>query len=112
MEKEIELLNKWVVALRSGTYKQGRGRLRNANGEYCCLGVLCEISPDVTWNGDAYVDKEGHGHRLFPPTVILSRLHLKEMYLDLSNMNDWLKYDFNQIADEVEYHINSLTFKS
>ncbi len=34
---------KWLVALRSGEFKQGTGRLRNDKGEYCCLGVLCEI---------------------------------------------------------------------
>jgi hypothetical protein len=43
---------KWVKALRSGKYKQGEGLLvqgkRNKKGhkvfEYCCLGVLAEVS--------------------------------------------------------------------
>jgi hypothetical protein len=34
-----ELKKKWVKALRSGEYKQGRGYLAN-KGKYCCLGVL------------------------------------------------------------------------
>lgn len=34
---------KWVAALRSGTYVQGKTRLR-FNDEYCCLGVLCELA--------------------------------------------------------------------
>jgi hypothetical protein len=45
MEKTIkmpaDLLAKWLVALRSGEYKQASGTLYSAsqNG-YCCLGVL------------------------------------------------------------------------
>jgi hypothetical protein len=39
---------RWVTALRSGEYAQGRGRLRQlgaAGGTlHCCLGVLCELA--------------------------------------------------------------------
>jgi len=42
-----EIKTKWLDALRSGKYKQGRGRLRDLDDKYCCLGVLCDIiSPD------------------------------------------------------------------
>jgi len=43
---------RWVKALRSGEYKQGRGSLKSATG-YCCLGVLASIvDPDMTtWDG-------------------------------------------------------------
>lgn len=34
---------RWVEALRSGEYPQGKGYL-NRNGQYCCLGVLCELA--------------------------------------------------------------------
>jgi hypothetical protein len=40
------LKSKWVAALRSGKYKQVTGSLQN-NGGFCCLGVLCDISPAV-----------------------------------------------------------------
>ena len=33
---------KWIKALRSGRYKQGRKRLRTGN-KYCCLGVACKV---------------------------------------------------------------------
>jgi hypothetical protein len=33
---------KWVKALRSEKYKQGKFQLFDGNG-YCCLGVACEI---------------------------------------------------------------------
>lgn len=38
-----EYKEKWVAALRSGDYKQGRGRLQNEDG-FCCLGVLCDVA--------------------------------------------------------------------
>lgn len=38
---------KWVQALRSGKYKQGRGSLREHDA-YCCLGVLCDIHAKET----------------------------------------------------------------
>lgn len=42
MKKSIAM--KWVNALRSGKYKQGEmGYLKDSEGGYCCLGVLCEV---------------------------------------------------------------------
>jgi hypothetical protein len=37
-----EIKAKWVAALRSGEYKQGRGRLNRVD-KFCCLGVLCDL---------------------------------------------------------------------
>lgn len=37
-----EIKQKWVDALRSGEYQQGRHQLRN-DDSYCCLGVLCDL---------------------------------------------------------------------
>jgi hypothetical protein len=34
------ILRKWLKALRSGKYKQGRNQLMNERGGFCCLGVL------------------------------------------------------------------------
>ena len=53
-----ELKSKWVSALRSGRFKQGKRYLRNGD-KYCCLGVLCSLvrpdetpdSPVGTWGG-------------------------------------------------------------
>jgi hypothetical protein len=41
MKKEV--MEKWVAALRSGKYEQGKGFL-NKQGKFCCLGVLCDIA--------------------------------------------------------------------
>lgn len=38
------IAEKWVAALRSGEYKQGKGVLHNQDtNTYCCLGVLCDL---------------------------------------------------------------------
>lgn len=42
MDKKLKA--KWVKALLSGKYKQGRGMLcRIEDNSYCCLGVLGEV---------------------------------------------------------------------
>lgn len=41
MNKQVK--QKWVKALKSGKYKQGRSKLRNLNNEFCCIGVLCDL---------------------------------------------------------------------
>lgn len=46
MKKEIA--EKWVTALRSDKYEQGAGALRSED-DYCCLGVLCDISGLAQW---------------------------------------------------------------
>ncbi|MDO9068607.1 MAG: hypothetical protein Q7W05_09135 [Deltaproteobacteria bacterium] len=39
---DAELKKKWVAALRSGEYRQGKHMLLDSNtNSYCCLGVLC-----------------------------------------------------------------------
>jgi hypothetical protein len=37
-----KIAEKWINALRSGEYEQGKGSLRLRN-KYCCLGVLCDL---------------------------------------------------------------------
>jgi hypothetical protein len=45
MNKRV--MKKWIKALRSGKYKQGKGYLKQFNSKneprHCCLGVLCEL---------------------------------------------------------------------
>ena len=49
MKKEIA--KKWIKALRSGKYKQGKGYLKQFTSKneprHCCLGVLCELYNDT-----------------------------------------------------------------
>lgn len=49
-----EIKTKWIAALRSGEYKQGKMFLKHAD-EYCCLGVLCDLHCKETgmqWESD------------------------------------------------------------
>jgi hypothetical protein len=46
-----EVKDKWLKALRSGKYKQGKFALKRADDTFCCLGVLCDL-----------YHKEGNGY--------------------------------------------------
>jgi len=49
MNKKVKKL--WVTALRSGKYKQGKSRLKISDGQFCCLGVLCDLYIQKTKKG-------------------------------------------------------------
>jgi hypothetical protein len=38
-----QLKRKWLIALRSGRYKQGRDQLKRGR-KFCCLGVLADVA--------------------------------------------------------------------
>lgn len=40
---DAAIKKKWIRALRSGKYKQGKNALRIGD-KHCCLGVLCELA--------------------------------------------------------------------
>lgn len=43
----VEFKQKWIEALRSGVYEQGKGYLmlrKNQKDKFCCLGVVCVIA--------------------------------------------------------------------
>ena len=44
-----EIKERWVAALRSGDYVQGKDYLQR-DGKYCCLGVLCDLHAQATGN--------------------------------------------------------------
>lgn len=57
------LMKKWIAALRSGKYKQGKEKLlsydNDSNPCYCCLGVLQAIEPRIiTDDVDELLDPE------------------------------------------------------
>ena len=71
-----DIRKRWVAALSSGKYPQGRSQLATATGGFCCLGVLCELAADEgvvtrirTEGGIRYGD-EKQRHYL-PHSVIL-----------------------------------------
>lgn len=57
----------WLKALRSGTYKQGRSRLRRGD-MFCCLGVACDVYRKTTGKGTWFAYAEGRGMYEFRAT--------------------------------------------
>lgn len=113
-----EIKAKWVAALRSGEYEQGKGALRTANDKFCCLGVLCDIHARET--GVAWSDTDS----IYPWAYLTEDLALpKEVmaWAGLSNYNPKLgeatcashndgavtcvKKSFSEIADLIEANL-------
>ena len=92
-----EYKQKWLTALRSGKYPQGREKLRE-DGKYCCLGVLCDIVDPDGWDGDKH---RGTGGLLSEVAERVTGVKTFEMG-HLINQNDTLGWDFNQIANYIE----------
>jgi hypothetical protein len=85
---------KWIRALRSGKFKQGKQRLRADDGGYCCLGVLCEITGNA--KNRNMNQSWPRGHR----TMFMGLD--SQVQLSLAIMNDTNNLNFNQIADAIE----------
>ena len=110
MKKLIK--KRWLKALRSGKYKQGRELLAfRADKEekygYCCLGVLADIVAKDEWR----VSRTIHGTAL---TLQDSACYLVEKYRygltdenmrTLVYMNDTEWKDFKEIADWIEINV-------
>lgn len=109
-----ELKGKWVDALRSGDYEQGRAQLRSKDDTYCCLGVLLDCIDGVDWElndvepGQGYLAEYGDYPR--------AHLDLANLYLDLVgmdpldqgrliNLNDEDGAGFNEIASWIEENL-------
>ena len=58
-----EIKARWVAALRSGEFEQGKEYL-NRDGRMCCLGVLCELAVQ-----DGVISKVGEGELPYLPYV-------------------------------------------
>ena len=106
-----ELMTRWIEALRSGRYLQGRDYLCSTDGagdlRYCCLGVLQDIEPGITVQendfavgtddaGTQVLDEETLGRYLgvnlySHPTVFYQSNYAK--------LNDQDEYTFAEIAD-------------
>jgi hypothetical protein len=114
----------WLEALRSGKYKQGTGCLRYED-DFCCLGVLCDISGQGEWDEREYLDQlqllpaavvDWAGLGGSRPEIPFSALTEEELELigwlpsrdectvALSGLND-RGMEFDRIADLIEAHV-------
>jgi hypothetical protein len=108
-----EIKTKWLAALRSGKYKQGRSMLLDTvDRSYCCLGVLCEVSGLGSWSGGTYAMDPAFGKASYIPFDIADLLGLESdprvpfqaNRLGLAQLND-RGLTFLQIADLIEAHL-------
>jgi hypothetical protein len=120
-----KIKDKWVKALRSGKYKQGKGYLRADEGDgecYCCLGVLANECLDGKWGSyhEGLDDNKSKliwiysywhhaagegGTRMLPECLTLDLDVKVDNWLGvLSHMNDE-GYTFEQIADWIEKNL-------
>lgn len=93
MKEEIK--TKWLEALRSGKYKQGRTCLRNSDvdtHEYCCLGVLCDLYKDTeggNWTDhDSFVDNRGNWESVYLPLAVIGWAGLSDNNPEINEITD------------------------
>lgn len=104
---------KWVAALRSGRFVQGRGSLEY-DGRLCCLGVACWVAQE---NGvKLEISKQGRattfsGYTVYLPPEVEEWLGLASssgtyqgghQKCSLARLNDGLRWDFEKIASFIE----------
>jgi hypothetical protein len=111
-----EIKQKWVEALRSKKYKQGRGVLRRKD-TYCCLGVLCDLNEKVEWKflastrliEEQYIPSISPDNAFgdfFIPIEISEWAELSDVSSEvLVELNDDKFYSFEQIADYIEENL-------
>lgn len=100
MNPDIKAL--WLEALRSGLYRQGRGRLRRSrNNTFCCLGVLCDVIAPKDWKNEKH-----QGFTNLPSVQIGIQAGLAGIEIrKLARLNDSDRVDFPEIADWIEQNL-------
>lgn len=108
-----EFGKKWINALRSGEYKQGKDNLYNGC-EYCCLGVagkLCGV-PDLEMkdNGELrdvsiYSEQQGDYYSVTDIFDVPVEIVDTDLVKELINLNDAENKSFPEIADWIEKNV-------
>ena len=107
-----ELVKQWIAALRSGEYAQCKGTLNRAGEGFCCLGVLCDIAPEVGCEPSeagmisAFFTTENVNYHGSLPSEFRSWIGISlRMASRLIDMNDTKGRSFAEIADYIEREI-------
>lgn len=105
---------KWIDALRSGEYKQGKSTLYDQiTNSFCCLGVACVVaSGKLPVAGYFYIPERadmhpGFGHADAVPKILRGNAGVPD---HLAKMNDGVvEFDqsisFDEIADWIEENL-------
>lgn len=123
-----EVKDKWLKALRSGEYKQGKGALKTNDDKFCCLGVLCDLyqkeHEEAKWvdstdknlsegtNKDLFEDGHGSVRAGIPTDAVIRWAGMKEPNpkvgsfggSTLAKLND-NGSTFDEIADLIEKYL-------
>jgi hypothetical protein len=113
MRADIKKL--WIDALRSGDYKQyTNGALRKTEKHFCVMGVLCDVTKDITGLSWKYVGGIWYFgcYRGSVPDVIsdlcesptsVPMLRYGRNYpLSLTHLNDIKQISFKKLANLIE----------
>lgn len=123
---DTDIKARWVSALRSGDYKQGKGLLRK-DDKFCCLGVLCELAvaagvigfevnadpdDDDQYDGATHIYGEGENVHYLPDEVVTWAgieyfnpvVPVGTFRKQLAQINDEGR-PFSEIADLIEEHL-------
>lgn len=105
-----EVFTKWIAALRSGSYEQGKRKMKSPDNKYCCIGVLAEVMglgewEPKEWGSVLLKQKE-------PRSGGLDNDNLEKCFLSkdeqgfLCYVNDVRNKSFEEIADILEDNID------
>lgn len=105
MNKEAK--QKWIDALRSGKYKQGKNCLMDTNKAYCCLGVLVKVFEeyyglkfDQKITSCDTVEFGSLSSIVAPPQIVIDWIRITPSHQSLlMNLNDKHGCSFAAIAD-------------
>lgn len=127
MKLKADIKDRWINALCNGNYKQGKGCLLDEYGNYCCLGVLCDLYMKetgelVTWENSC--DGEGNVTKIASflgyttilpepirfwaglneqsPSVTYTDMDGKGEYFMLATLNDAHDASFDELAELIE----------
>jgi hypothetical protein len=96
---------KWIAALRSGRFTQGKDQLKCIGGitvQHCCLGVACEVM-EIPSEGDVYRFPDMTMNKTPPSGWFQEKFGLDYGVIQtLYTKNDDYGQSFNQIADYIE----------
>lgn len=110
MNKEAK--QKWIDALRSGRYMQGKSCLKGLDGNYCCLGVLVMVFEEhyglkfdqKTNSTQNAVEFGSYCSVAAPPQIVIDWIKItpSQQFL-LMNLNDKHGCSFAGIAEVIQH---------
>lgn len=104
-----DFAEKWIAALRSGEYGQGKGTLGNAVDGYCCLGVAGRVigCTDDMLKGAVFEENLGIPSKIYStiPDILKGAGRDHDFVDNVVTQNDHDNKSFPEIADWIEQNV-------